>query len=193
VLPTDILDLEFWVKVVDVFDISRSEERDILLPLILLSSGSQFVGGAPATSGTPATSGSPGLTLDNPWAVLVFVKALLPNVDWDDLLPLIAMGFGTQAYGLPSNVTQGNILPFLLLLSSQRGGRGRQHEIREQIEEEGRAIGSSLNDLVQALAGLVRANTASQAAQARTDTASQAGHEEASGTQHGRRTTDRND
>jgi hypothetical protein len=146
------------VKVVDVYDVigrrEESAELSTILSLLLLS-------GNQGSSGTQGTSGTQGISLDNPLAAFLLVQALFPSGDrGDEFFPLLVAILGSQGYGTPSNVTQGNILilPLILALSRRRRwhpGRDKINweEIMETIEQQqGSEMRTRLENLVDSAA-----------------------------------------
>jgi hypothetical protein len=166
VQPTNIFDLAFFVKVVDVFDIERQEEPSELsaiLSLLLLSGGTQ------ASSATQGGSGTTGISLGDPLTAFLLVQALFPNFRQSDFLPFLVAILGTQGYGTQG--TQGNplllILP-LLLLGSQGGHRHSEFwkkirredlmEMMEKVQEQkGGGTSESFKNLLEATTAFLQA------------------------------------
>ena len=105
----------FIGKVVDVMEVGRREEKDILLSLLL----SQVIGGGQLGSGTQVSGGTPAISPDNTLATLFLATALFSDSDsdWDQTIPILLLAlFGTQGFGSQAYATQGNIPSLLLLL-----------------------------------------------------------------------------
>ena len=120
--PTNIFNSAFFVKVVDVPDVIREQEREddelaAIVSWILLSGGNQ------------ASGGSSGISLDNPASAILLSQALSHSRGRSDILPLLIAMSGTPGG------TQSNILPLLLLTSA----RHRPRRILGELEEPGRS------------------------------------------------------
>jgi hypothetical protein len=165
VQPTNIFDLAFFVKVVDVFDaIERQEDAEFstLLALLLLSGGTQ------ASSATQPSSATSGISLGDPLTLFLLFQSFFPHFRKSDFLPLFAVILGTQGSGTQG--TQVNLLLPLLLLASQSGpqrphfweiiGRKEFAELMEKIQEQqGSGTSGSVSNLLAATTEFLQSKT----------------------------------